>query len=525
VAEPCDVTVVGAGVNGLVCALVLARSGLTVQVLDDKPAAGGILRAEFPFAKAPRLGTYAGAHRLGFVPEQLAEQIDLKLPLAPRDPSLFVPTKAPGRYLLASAGHSGLRAAAGGVVSERDTRALEAMHAELDAMVEDLKPAWFATPMALEEVAERFVRPALRAAFVRLCRGTFAEYAARFGIQSGLVKAVLAADALGRSFASWDSPGSGAPLLVRHAAGAEPIAKEGRAALLRALLDAVKAAGVSVVSNVAVTQILVKGNTVTSYVTADGVEHPSGVVVASSDPWRLRALVGADRLPADYTRRLEGLLRPGGVAKLSIALGALPRFACLPGDHGQHRATTFLLPHTPDDEDDAVRALGRAFADASAGRLPIATPLECTFPTAIDPALQDVDGRHSASIAVPWAPYDLAGTTWAAEEERLTAALLDTLEQLAPGARELVVETTLHHPKKLEAHFGITRGQLAHVDDTVVFGDRLSPAVPISGLYMCGQGTGPAASIFGVAGVNAARRVVADLELALEQTDVGYLDR
>jgi phytoene dehydrogenase-like protein len=186
---------------------------------------------------------------------------------------------------------------------------------------------------------------------------------------------------------------------------------------------------------------------------------------------------------------------------------------------------TLLLPHAPDDEDDAVRALGRAFADAGAGRVPIAPPLECTFPTATDPDLRDGDGRHSASVAIPWAPYDLAGTTWAAEEERLTAALVDALERFAPGTRELVVEAALHHPKKLETHFGITRGNLAHVDDTVVFGDRLSPATPISGLYMCGRSTGPAAAVLGVAGVNAARRVLADLELALEQTDVGYLDR
>src|SRR5262249_62282411 len=79
-------------------------------------------------------------------------------------------------------------------------------------------PAWVAAPMSVEEVAERFVRPALREAFVKLSRGTLAEYAARFGIQSGLVKAALAAVALGGSFASWDTPGSGGPLLVRHAA-------------------------------------------------------------------------------------------------------------------------------------------------------------------------------------------------------------------------------------------------------------------------------------------------------------------
>src|SRR5690606_27419916 len=67
----CDVIIVGGGANGLVCAIVLARAGLSVQVIEDKPAIGGMHRTEYPFARAPRLGTYTGAHRLGYVPGDL----------------------------------------------------------------------------------------------------------------------------------------------------------------------------------------------------------------------------------------------------------------------------------------------------------------------------------------------------------------------------------------------------------------------------------------------------------------------
>src|SRR5262249_31642493 len=155
--------------------------------------------------------------------------------------------------------------------------------------------------------------------------------------------------------------------------------------------------------------------------------------------------------------------------------------------------------------------LGRAFADASAGRLPLETPIECIFPTAAEESLRDSDGHHSASLLVPWAPYDIVGTTWSAEEERFTAGLLDMVERFAPGIRSLVVETALYHPKKIETHFGVTRGHLNHVDDTLLFGDRLPPTTPISGLYACGRGCGPAGGVFGVAGLNAARRVVSDM--------------
>jgi len=521
-----DVVIVGGGVNGLVCALQLARSGLSVTVLEDKPALGGMFRTEFPFEKAPRLAAFTGAHRLGFVPEELLTHLAIALPLAPRDPSVFVPSPIPGRYLLAGAGNEGLLRATGGVVGDRDVRALSAMFAELDALVSDLSPAWTAGPMPVEEVAGRYVRPALRDAFIALCRGTFAEYAARFGIQSGLVKAMLAADALGGSFASWDTPGSGGPLLVRHAAyskagGGDAVAGSGFGTLARSIAEQAQAAGAKLVTGAAVTQIVVEGNTVTGVLLADGRLVRADSVVASADPWRLRALVGADRLPGEYSRRIDAFARPGGIAKLAIALTDLPRFTALPDEHGQHRATTFLLPG---GEEDAVRALGRAFADASAGRVPAAPPIECLFPTAAAPSLRDPDGRHSASLLIPWAPYDLAGTTWAAEEERFINVILDALEAFAPDARALVADAVLYHPKKIEAHFGVTRGHLGHVDDTLLFGDRLAPTTPINGLYMCGRGCGPAGGVFGVAGLNASRRVLADLELALERTEVGILE-
>ena len=51
-----DVAIIGAGHNGLVAAVLLARAGLKVTVLEEKPAVGGAAKTEFPFAKAPRLG-------------------------------------------------------------------------------------------------------------------------------------------------------------------------------------------------------------------------------------------------------------------------------------------------------------------------------------------------------------------------------------------------------------------------------------------------------------------------------------
>lgn len=503
-----DAIVIGAGINGLVCALGLARSGLTVEVFEERPIVGGVLRTEYPFARSPRLAAATGAHRVGFVPPELARALRVDLGMSPRDPSVFVPTTEPGRYLLAGAGNEGLRAAAGG--------ALDAMHAELDAIVADLGTAWLAGPLPVEETADRYVRPELRERFVALCRGTLAEYVARFGIQSGLVKAALAVDALVGSWASFDTPGSGAPLLFRHAArsrsgGGDAVSSFGLGGIARALADAAQALGVRVTTGAGVREILVEGNAASGVVLADGRTIRATTIVSGADPLRLSALVGVDRLGSALASKVAGFARPGGIAKVNLALSALPRFVALPEARGQHRATTFLVP----GGDDGVRHIARAFAEASAGAFPSLPPLECVFTSSSDEPV------HHASIMVPWAPYDLVGTTWAAEEDKALGAVLAVLESFAPGTRATVIDAQFLHPKKLETHFGVTRGHLHHTDETFVFADRMPYVTPIAGLYSCSSACAPAGGMLGVAGHNAAMRVLADVELGLERTEVG----
>ncbi len=511
--EP-DILIVGAGLNGLVCALALAKAGMTVRVVDDRPVVGGVHRTEFPFAKAPKLATFTGAHRLGFVPKNLEVQLGVKLPLAPRDPALFVPG-APA--LLARPGNEALVDAVSAAYGEGQGRALAAMHEELDELVSDLEPAWLAGPMPVEEVADRFVRPARRDALVGLVRGLANAYFARFGIEDDRLKALLTFDALAGSFSSASMPGSGWPLLVRHAArtNGDPIAIGGPGALARALADAIVEAGGTITTSQSVTQITVEGNCAAGVVFADGSTLRCTTIVSGADPIRFRATLDSDMLPPETIRRIEALAPQAGQVRLSLALSALPRFQSMPDDRGQHRATTFILP--------SHAALAAAVKTASDGRF-APTALELVFPTAIEPSLGDGEGRHAASILVPWAPYDRSGTTWAAEEERVIAEILALVDAHAPGTSALVVDAVLHHPKKLETHLGVTRGHLGHVDDTFALGDRMPYATPVSGLYVCGRGSAPAGGILGAPGFNAARRVLADLELGLETTEVRVKD-
>ena len=523
--EGLDVIVIGAGANGLACALVLARGGMRVHVLEDRPAVGGGCRTEFPFGAAPRLATSTGTHRLGFVPKDLLRLLGVSLPMRPRNPCAFVPTTSPGSFLLAGAGHEAFRDAVSrcAAAGPADAAALGAMHAELDAIVSDLAPAWLAGALDVEHTSERYVRASHRAAFVALCRGSIGAYVDRFGVKSDLVRSAIAADAVMSTFGSWSTPGTGAALLVRHAAkslagGGDAIPEGGMSAVIRVLADAAQAAGATIATGKSAAKIIIEGNTTTGVQLADGELVRATTVVSSADPMRLRAMIGDAHLPSEYRARVDGFARAGSVAKVNLALSALPKFTSLPEDHGQHGATTHLVPGAGMD---GVSRLDAAFANAAAGAFPAAPPLELVLPTATDASLRDAEGRHHASVLVPWAPYDLAGTTWAAEEERFVKQVLAVIDTFAPGTSAHVVDVFALTPKKLETHFGVTRGHMHHVDDALIFADRMAYTTPIGGLYACGAGCSPAGGVLAVAGHNAAKRVLADMELGLERTEVG----
>lgn len=515
---PCDALIVGAGHNGLVASIFLARAGLTVRVIERDSVVGGACRTEHPFAKAPRVGQSTGAYLLGLMPPELIAELGLGLPLVRRDPHYFLPTTG-DRYLLLGSDTAESARQFERFFSPGDRNANAALQRELAQLRTDLAPSWREEPLSIEDTAERFVRPGLRREFVDLCRGDVGAYLDRFGFESELLKAMYAVtDGAPGLFGDWATPGSGMNFLLHNmcrlagSGGTWMVVRGGMGTVTERLRDLALRDGVDFVLDTPVASIEIEPSGVIGAVTGQGELHEARTIVVNADPFRMLDMLGA-ACPAGLRERVNGYRRPGSTLKVNLCLDALPRFRCLPDDRGQHGATIHLLP-----EENTLQALSDGFADCRTGRLPRAAAIEWYIHTTLDPSLGDERGRHSAALFVQWVPFRLAESDWEREEGRYVHELLGICDRYAPGTSALVVDSFTLTPPKIESHFGITDGHIHHVDNGFGFADRLPYRLPVDGLYACGAGCHPGGSVIGAAGRNSAMCVLQDLGLSRSPT-------
>ncbi|OKI89425.1 phytoene desaturase family protein [Micromonospora sp. CB01531] len=520
-----DVVVVGSGHNGLVSAILLARAGLDVLVLEAAEVIGGATRTESPFPKVPGLRHSTGSYLLGLMPPELLATLDVSIPVLRRDPHYFLPT--PGGlgapYLLFGSDAVASRRQLAEMFSPADAAADDALQAELAQLREDLAPAWLAEPLPVVETAERYVRPALRQVFADLVRGSVADYLARFDFRSELLVSMYAVtDGLSGLNAGPDDPGTGHNFLVHNmcrlpgSGGTWMIAQGGMGTVSRTFAEAARVAGARILTGTPVTGITLAGGAASGVVLADGREVAASVVLGACDPYRLMELLPDGALPAPLAERMAAVRRPGTTLKLNLALRGLPRFSCLPADApSPFGSTIHLLPGSSSlvgqGGESPMAALRAMWADVQAGRLPEEPTIEWYLHTTVDPSLADDAGHHSSALFVQSVPYELSGTSWDEALPGYVDKLVAICERYAPGTGDLIADAVPLPPPGIEAHFGITGGHIHHVDNTVSFTDRMPYATGVDGVYAGSAGCHPAGSVIGAAGHNAAQRILADL--------------
>jgi len=318
-----------------------------------------------------------------------------------------------------------------------------------------------------------------------------------------LLPAALAAPAVTGAFLGPWSGGSAASLLLYESVrGAE--VKGGPAALVEALRNAFEAAGGKIQLGAEVAQIGVSRGSVSGVQLADGSALEAPLVVATCDPKRtLLDLVEPGVLPLQVEEQIGVVRMRGTTAVVNLALDGQISFR---GREGERHARAVVAEHVDEIE--------RAF-DAAKYRTCSEKPhLDVSVPSVDDASLAP-NGADVVSILAHFAPHNLEGGWTDAASASFGDAVVEVLEGVAPGTRNKIVEREVLSPPDLESRYGLTGGHIHHGEhalDQLLF-MRPAPALahyktPIEGLYLGGSGSHPSGGVTCQPGALAAQAIL-----------------
>jgi phytoene dehydrogenase-like protein len=338
-----------------------------------------------------------------------------------------------------------------------------------------------------------------------------ADLAAEY-FETELLRATVAARGIFGTFLGPWSAGSSLVLLIRaagdpHPAGTAWFAAGGMGSVTQAMAASAKQAGAEVRSGAEVIHIRIKDGKANGVVLSNGEEISAKAVISNADPKRtLLRLVDPSYLSPDFLLKLQHYRMPGTVAKVNLALSALPKFSALNGDSEALSSRIHIGPE--------IDYLERAFDESKYGNFSKQPYLEVAIPSLTDPSLAP-EGQHVMSIYVQYAPHKLTGSDWESERVPLGDTVVKTLAQYAPNLPELILTHQIITPQDLEDTYGLTGGHIFHgelaLDQFFTMRPLLDWAryrTPIGNLYLCGSGTHPGAGLTGGSGANAAREIV-----------------
>ena len=523
--ETRDVIILGAGHNGLVTAFYLAKAGFKPLVLERRPIVGGCATTEefHPGFRCSRL-----AHNTGPIRSDIVADMELvKHGLKTYTPTVRVLSLSSGGNLslYGDTVRSQLEIAR---YSQKDARNYAEFQRSLARIADIASLLLSITPPDIDEPAAnnlwellntgRKIRGLGEKDLYRVLRWgpmAVADLMAEW-FETELLRGTIAAQGIFGTFLGPWSAGSSATLLLRAAsdsnlAGAAAYVAGATGALTQAKAQAAHAAGAEIRTNSEVVRITVKNGTAASVVVAGGDEFHARAIASSTDPKRtLLGMIEPQHLQPSFLQRILHYRMNGTVAKVNLALGALPELTGITGDiHARLSAKIQVSPE--------IDYLERAFDASKYGEFSQRPYLEATIPTLWDSSLAP-PGKHVMSIYMQYAPYKLRSGDWDSQRNALGDAVVNTLAEYAPGLPSLIEGREVITPKDLQQTYGLTGGHIFHgelaLDQLFTMRPLLDWAqyrTPIKGLYLCGSGTHPGTGLNGISGANAAREVLKDL--------------
>jgi phytoene dehydrogenase-like protein len=524
--SPRDIVIIGGGHNGLITASYLAKAGYKPLILERSAQVGGAaVTDEFhPGFKCSTLAHTAGPIRPDVMRDMQLEKHGLMM----ITPEVCVTALSPDGRALTLYQDEKRSAEAISAFSQKDGPKYLEFQQSLGKISRVIGDALASTPPNIDNPSSgdlwsmlktgRAIRKLGRKDMFRLLRWgpmAVADLASEY-FETELLRAVIAARGVFGTFLGPWSAGSALVLLIRaaadpHPAGSANLAVGGIGAITHAMAEAAKAAGVEIRTGAEVIEIRVQDGAATGVLLSTGEEIQAKAVISNADPKRtLLKLTDPEHLSPDFVQKLQHYRGNGTVAKVNLALSALPKFTALPdGDSAALRGRIHI--------GNEIDYLERAFDESKYGNFSKEPYLEATIPTLTDPTLAP-EGKHVMSIYMQYAPYKLKGN-WDQQRNALGQTVVKTLAQYAPNLPELILTHQIITPLDLEEKYGLTGGQIFHGDLALDQFFTMRPLLdwaryktPIQNLYLCGSGTHPGAGLTGGSGANAAREILKELK-------------
>jgi len=524
-AETRDVIIIGGGHNGLVTAFYLAKAGFKPLVLERRAQTGGAAITE-EFSPGFRCSTLA--HSAGpLLPEIVSDMQLARHGLKLVTPEVAVTALSPDGRALVLYNDATRAAQEISKFSAKDAERYPVFQQSLEKIGRVISDALKLAPPNIDDPSRgdlwamlqtgRALRKLGKKDMYRLLRWgpmAVADLVAEF-FETELLRATIAARGIfGTAMGPW-SAGSSLVLLIRAAgdprpAGASFFAIGGTGAITQAMTAAAKEAGAEIRTSAEVKEVRVQAGVAAGVVLANGEEISARAVISNADPRRtLLKLVDPTHLTPDFVMKLQNIRMPGTVAKVNLALSALPKFTALNGNDAALRCRIHIGPE--------IDYLERAFDQSKYGNFSPNPYLEVTVPSLTDPSLAP-GGKHVMSVYMQYAPFKLKNADWDSQRIALGETVVKTLSEYAPNLPSLVEDGQIITPKDLETTYGLTGGHIFHgelaLDQFFTMRPLLDWArynTPIQNLYLCGSGTHPGAGLTGGSGANAAREILKHL--------------
>ena len=525
-----DIVIIGGGHNGLVTAFYLAKAGFKPLVLERRTQVGGAaVTDEFhPGFRCSTLAHTAGPVRPDIVRDMQLEKHGLRF----ITPVTCITALSPDGRALSLYLDANKSAQAISAFSEKDAAKYPEFEKSLGKISKVIAEVLVTTPPDIDHPSSgdlwsmlktgRALRNLGKRDMYRVLRWgpmAVADLVAEY-FETELLRAVIAARGIFGTFLGPWSAGSSLQLLIRaagdsHPAGSANYAAGGMGSLTQAMASAAKAAGVEIRTGAEVIEIRVKDGAATGVLLGTGEEISAKAVISNADPKRtLLKLTDPTHLSPDFVQKLQHYRGNGTVAKVNLALSALPTFTALKNADGSALKGRIHIGHEID-------YLERAFDESKYGNFSRQPYLEATIPSLTDPTLAP-DGKHVMSIYMQYAPYKLKGgwdQNGEAQRKALGQTVVQTLAQYAPNLPEMILTHQIITPQDLEDIYGLTGGQIFHGDLALDQFFTMRPLLdwaryktPITNLYLCGSGTHPGAGLTGGSGANAAREILRNLK-------------